>query len=325
MRSHQPPRRKRSGNSGPRSPSADNGRPLPKTQAVFFPFDLFGSAGSGAGVELLADAFREMLADNRRERVPTRAASYQKRVRPREFTFENLAAYDAWRTRGRQAIRRVFQNGDFLLWVTGNHLGVLPLYDELSRMAARDGGDTVVIQLDAHLDIYNLTDCTAELSHGNFLLHCDGPLPAIINFGARELLLRPDYVRQFYRSTFPAAELAVDPEPALRALRQASRSAKRVFIDLDCDVFDPAFFPAVTQATPFGLTPHLVLRILDAAWSERVVGVAVSEFCSGRDRNDQSLALLIWLLEYLLLKKYEAEPGAALVPRRSFVDKRSHF
>ena len=32
-----------------------------KTCAVFFPFDLFGSGGAGAGVDL--------LADNRRERV----------------------------------------------------------------------------------------------------------------------------------------------------------------------------------------------------------------------------------------------------------------
>src|SRR5262249_35482899 len=113
---------------------------------------------------------------------------------------------------------------------------------------------------------------------------------------------------------FAAAELAVDPEPALRAIGQASRSANRVFFDLDCDVFDPAFFPAVAQATPFGLSPHLVLRILDAAWSQRVSGVAVSEFCPGRDRNDQSLSLLIWLLEYVLLKKYEGKAGVAAIP-----------
>ena len=40
-----------------------------KTCAVFFPFDLFGSGGAGAGVDLLADELREILADNRRERV----------------------------------------------------------------------------------------------------------------------------------------------------------------------------------------------------------------------------------------------------------------
>src|SRR5213594_3617314 len=107
----QPQRRTRSRSPGQGPPRQRRGRSSSKTQAIFYPFNLFGSAGTSAGVELLADAFREMLADNRRERVPTRAASYQKRVRLREFTFENLADYDAWRTRGRRAIRRVFQNG----------------------------------------------------------------------------------------------------------------------------------------------------------------------------------------------------------------------
>src|SRR6266513_1487566 len=55
----------------PRSPFYP--APAVKTSAIFFPFDLFGSAGAGAGAELLAEAFQEMLADNRRERVPTRA------------------------------------------------------------------------------------------------------------------------------------------------------------------------------------------------------------------------------------------------------------
>ena len=84
-----------------------------------------------------------------------------------------------------------------------------------------------------------------------------------------------------------------------------SRLAQRVFIDLDCDVFDPAFFPAVTHPLPFGLNAQQVLHFIDAVWSERVIGAAVSEFDPGRDRNDQSLSTLVWLFEYLLLKRHE--------------------
>jgi arginase family enzyme len=273
------------------------------TTAVIFPFDLFGSAGAGAGAELLADALREMLADNRREQVPTRAAAYQDRVQLREFQFETLAAYQRWREQARQAVRRTFRRGDFLLWVTGNHLGVLPVYDELAAL----GPGTLVLQLDAHLDIYNLSDCTTELSHGNFLLHCAAPLPPIINVGTRELLLRPDYVRQYYQQTIPAAAVALDPEPALRQIREASRAAERVILDLDCDVFDPAFFPAVSHPLPFGLSPQQVLRFLDAAWSERVIGLSLAEFHPAHDQNDRSLATLLWLVEYLLLRRYEKQ------------------
>jgi arginase family enzyme len=274
-----------------------------KTSAVFFPFDLFGSAGTAAGAELLADAFREMLADNRREKVPTRARAYQNKVRVSEIGFETLAAYKDWRAEGRKAAGPALRKGEFLIWVTGNHLGVLPVYDEL---AARPS-ETLVVQLDAHLDVYNLTDCTAELSHGNFLLHCAGKLPPIINVGHRELLLRPAYVGRFYQSAWAAPTLAVDPEPALAEIRRAAGAADGVLIDIDCDVFDPAYLPGVAHPSPFGLSPSLVLRFLEAAWSGRVRGIALSEFDPARDQNDRSLATLIWLLEWLLLRRYEAD------------------
>jgi arginase family enzyme len=272
-----------------------------KTQVVVLPFDLFGSGGAAAGAQLLADALREMLADNKREQMPTRAGAYQQHVRIKEFTFETLKDYQDWRGRARQTARQAWRKGDFLLWIAGNHLGTLPVYDEMAQDAER----TLVVQLDAHLDIYNLSDCTAELSHGNFLLHSAGPLPGLVNLGHRELLLRPDYVQRYYHRTFSAAELAIDAEPAVAYLRKACGAAERVFLDIDCDVFDPAFFPALGHPLPFGLPPTLVLRLLDAAWSERVVGVGLAEFDPARDRSDRSLATLVWLVEYLLLRRYE--------------------
>jgi agmatinase len=275
--------------------------PTIKSSFIFFPFDLFGSTGAGAGAALLADELREILADNRRERVPTRARCYNDRVRLREFQFETLDAYADWRRLGRQAVRQVLRQGDFLFWISGNHLGALPVYDEL----AGSGDSPLVVQFDAHLDIHHFRDCTTELSHGNFLLHCEGTLPPLINVGHRDLLLTADYVGRYYRRTFSAAELAIDPQPALEELRQASRAAPRVFLDLDCDVFDPPSFPAVAQPVPFGLSPHLLLRLLDAIWAPNVMGFILSEFDPGRDHNDRSLATLVWLLEYLLLRRHE--------------------
>ena len=276
-----------------------------KTSALFFPFDLFGSGGTAAGVNLLADELREVLADNRRETVATRARSYTPHLRLRELTFTAMPAYAAWRRRGRQAVRQVLHRGDFLLWVTGNHLGALPVYDEL----AGAGGRALVVQLDAHLDIHHFRDCAPEPSHGNFLLHCDGPLPPLVNAGHRDLLLTPEYVARYYRQTFSAAELALDPGPALARLTAQANGPERIYLDIDCDVFDPAFFPAVSQPVPFGLSPHLVLRLLDAVWSPKVAGVLLSEFDPGRDRNDQGLATLVWLLEYLLLRRHEGAEG----------------
>jgi arginase family enzyme len=271
-----------------------------KTCAFFFPFDLFGSGGTADGPRLLADAFREMLADNKREKVPTRARAYAGKVRVEEFHFDTMPAYESWRSEARKAFRNAIQRGEFVLWMAGNHLGVLPVYEELGRKA-----DAVVIQLDAHLDIYNLTDCTAEMSHGNFLLHSSKPLPALINIGHRELLLRPKYISTYYRHAFAAADLALDPSQALECVRQVSAAADSVLIDLDCDVFDPAYFPGLTHPLPFGMSPQLVMRFLDAAWCGNIVGLAVSEFDPGRDQGDRGLATLVWLLEYVLLRRYE--------------------
>jgi arginase family enzyme len=269
-----------------------------KTEALVFPFDLFGSAGAARGAELLADALREMIADNKRERKPTRARAYAGKFCVREVPFTSLDDYQDWRQRGRQAVRRVFDKGDFLLWITGNHLGTLPVYEEL-------GSDALAIQFDAHLDIYNLTDCTSELSHGNFLLHSAEKVPGLINVGSRELLLTPGYISKYYQHIFPAANLAVDAEAPRRLLQQASLGSPRVVIDIDCDVFDPSVFPAVSQPAPFGLSQEQFLRLLDAAWSPRVVGVCLSEFDPARDRQDGCLALLTWLIEFLLLRLYE--------------------
>ncbi|MFL5244613.1 MAG: arginase family protein [Gemmataceae bacterium] len=271
-----------------------------RTAALFFPFDLFGSAGAGEGVLLLADALREILQDNRREKAPTRARSYARKVALEEFSFEDLPSYYDWQEKARAAIRKSLGK-DFLLWFTGNHLGALPLYEELSVQE----GESLILQFDAHLDIHHFDECSKELSHGNFLMHCSSPLPTVINVGHRELLLPADHIRKYYRDVIPAEQFTADSDAALMLLQEAAISADRVFIDIDCDVFDPAFFPAVNHRLAFGLSPAQVLRAINAVWSERVVGLSFSEFNPASDRDDLSLTTLIWLMEYLLIKRHE--------------------
>ena len=68
------------------------------------------------------------------------------------FTLDDLAL---WRERGRGIARSALKRGDFLLWASGNHLGILPVYDELTEKDC-------VLQFDAHLDIHHFSDCTEE-------------------------------------------------------------------------------------------------------------------------------------------------------------------
>ncbi|MFO0926614.1 MAG: arginase family protein [Gemmataceae bacterium] len=90
-----------------------------------------------------------------------------------------------------------------------------------------------------------------------------------------------------------------------RSCSRLADAADEVYLDIDCDVFDPVLFPAVGQPVPFGLAPPVVLAVIDAVWSDRVRGVFLSEFVPARDRDDGCLATLAWLIEHLLLRRYE--------------------
>ena len=135
---------------------------------------------------------------------------------------------------------------------------------------------------------------------------CTVPAPCrgVINVGHRELLLREEDIRQHYQAAFSAEALAIDPAPVLAEVKQGVETSP-VILDIDWDVLDAAFFPAVSRPVPIGLTPQQLLAVISAVWSDRVIGVALSEFDPGRDRNDQSLALVMWLVEWLLLKRYD--------------------
>ncbi|QEL13685.1 arginase family protein [Limnoglobus roseus] len=268
-----------------------------RTTAVVFPFDTFGNSGTGAGAELLGDVLREVLADTDAEKRATRPAVLRDKLKVKDFAFETMADVTAWRETGRQAAKKVLAAGDFLLWLGGNHLSVLPVYEELPP-------DTLVIQFDAHLDIYNLHDCTPELSHGNFLLHAERPLPRVVNVGSRDQFLMPRYVGRTFAEVFPAERIAADFAGVLQSLTEQAATASNIWIDLDVDAVDPLFLPAVCQPMPFGMTPQQLLAVLQAVWGDKVLGVSISEFAPGHDVRDAGLNLLGWLLEWLLLKRY---------------------
>jgi len=260
-----------------------------------FPFDLFGGAGTGAGAQLLGDAVNEILDDTEQETRPCRADCLRGNVEVRECEFETPAQVATWRATGRKAARSVRKAGDFHLWLGGNHLSVLPALEELGR-------DTLVIQFDAHLDVYGFHDTTTELSHGNFLKHFASPRPRLVNVGHRDLFLTPGEISETFEATFSAVDVATDAERVARELRELAAGAKRVWIDLDADALDPAAMPAVQQPLPFGLTALTFLKLLDAVWNDKVVGLSISEFDTGRDVRDTGLNLLGWLIEFVLLR-----------------------
>src|SRR5687768_11318057 len=117
---------------------------MPSTVLVF-PFDLFGAAGTGAGAQLLGDAVREIIDDTAAETRPCRADCLRGQLKVREEAFDTLEQVRDWRTRGRHLAGRALKAGDFLLWLGGNHLSVLPVLEELG---ADNPGGSLVVQFD---------------------------------------------------------------------------------------------------------------------------------------------------------------------------------
>lgn len=269
-----------------------------KTMILVCPFAGFGNPGTQRGAELLADAIREMLDDNQNERRPTRARAYQSQIELKELAFDTPADFADWQNQARRAIQVAMDAGYFLLWIGGNHLSVMPLYEELGRR-----GRSVVVQFDAHLDIYHHDDTKTELSHGNFIRYLPDPKPEIVNLGHRDLFLVDKEIHRHFTAAVGVAALMNDGWEA--TLAAGIRKAERYCIDIDWDVLDPAYFPAVDDSLPFGLSPQQLFRYLQLVRTGGACAVAMSEFNPARDDNDRSLQLAMWLIEQILLWKYE--------------------
>ena len=268
--------------------------------ATVFPFDLFGHAGTGNGARLLADMLYELLEDSLAETQPTRSEAIAKRLEIHECPFETLSELNDWLKTGRLFAERSLKKSQFSLWLSGNHLGVMPLFEKL-------GPDTLVLQFDAHLDCYDLDSTHKTLSHGNWLLHCKKLAPKIIAIGHRDLFVTKKQRESVFQACYPVEMIAESLESCLEAIKLQTDSAARVWIDLDLDVLDPAFAPGVSTPLPFGLTPQQLLRIIFGIWSHKIVGMSLSEFDPGRDQRDQTLELVGWLIERLLLRVVEPE------------------
>jgi agmatinase len=267
--------------------------------AIVFPFDSFGSAGTGAGALILGDILHEACEDAAEEEQETRLSAYTEQLEIVEAEFDTPQAISDWRSTGETYITTALQESDFTVWLSGNHLGVMPVFEELNA-------DDLIIQLDAHYDGYDLSDTSDELSHGNFLRFLPDERPKILHLGSRDLFLPTERALEFVDRIHTAEECHSDFERVLTTIRTMANQAERVWLDIDVDALDPAFAPGVILPMPFGFTAQQLWRILEAANTPKFVGMSLSEFSPGHDVRDTTLQLLAWFLERALLLKAES-------------------
>lgn len=270
-------------------------------RAFVFPFDSFGSSGTGAGAMALGDALREMRADFFHETVPTRAAAWAGELKIREVAFETPGAIARFRKTGRAMLRKPLANGDPVVWLSGNHLGAMPLLD----LAAADP-DTIVLQADAHLDIHAFGDSVETLSHGNYLRRLrwkPDATPRLVHLGHRDLLHKPEDIEPFIPHAISAEEIIADLGGTRGKVAALVADYDKVVIDIDVDVFDEGALPGSSRPVPCGLTPLQLWHVIKGIDPARVQALSISEYDPGRDDRDRGLAALAWLLERFLLWK----------------------
>ena len=169
--------------------------------------------------------------------------------------------------------------------------------NHLSAPCWKNGRETLVVQFDISSTRSDNTPGSRTASE-----HFEAARPQLVNVGHRDLFLTAREIAETFETVFSAEEIASDPDRVVAELKAKAESAKRVWIDLDCDAFDPTAMPAVQEPLPFGVAPQAFLKLLNAVWSENVVGLSVSEFDPGRDIRDGGLNLLGWFLEFMLLR-----------------------
>ncbi|MCS7021714.1 MAG: arginase family protein [Gemmataceae bacterium] len=267
---------------------------------VIFPFDQFGSAGTSHGAEALAEVVREIRQDAHRESQPCRTHVLRDVLALYHPSMTTPQHWQRWRQRGRRLFQRLRQRHPFILWLGGNHLSVFPVLEQLEP-------DTLVLQFDAHLDIHAFDQTMDYLSHGNYWRFLPAPLPVVWHLGHRDLFVSPQQTAPFFSRVYSAVDLQTRLPEITAHLHQQVRQSARIWIDIDVDVFDPAICPAVQQPLPFGLTATTFWPLWQVAFQGKVLGVSLSEFDPGRDRQEQSLHMLGWLIESLLLQVVEQQ------------------
>jgi len=275
---------------------------MTKTTAIIFPFDNFGNAGTGAGAQLLGDFLNELLDDNDEEDRPMRGNAYTENLFLQQVDFDSMEELADWRSEGRTRLKEAFRHDERVIWLGGNHLSVLPVYEELG------GKSNLVLQFDAHLDVHQMHDVNPNPANGNFLLHSKTAAPTVVNLGHRDLFLPAADVKKHFAAAYSALDVARDLNAVISDVKKRCTKAKRIWIDLDADVFDPPAMPGVHHKLPGGLTLLMLLQVLEQIWdSEKIVGISISEYDPAKDQEGIGANLLGWFLEWFLLKWYEAK------------------
>ncbi len=195
----------------------------------------------------------------------------------------------------RQIVHNLLKRGKFVVCLGGEHTSSLgPFHAFFDQY----GEALSVLQLDAHKDLRDsyLGD---PYSHASAIARALDFIPSIVQVGIRshsrqELQIgRPGQVHTFYAQAIKTGQIPDWQDRVLDALTDT------VYLNIDCDFFDPSVIPSVGTPEPGGFFWYETLAFLKRVCSEKkVVGFDLCEFAptDGLHYPDFTLARLIYKL-----------------------------
>jgi agmatinase len=152
--------------------------------------------------------------------------------------------------------------------------------------------DIAVLSFDAHMDLRDKY-LGLGLSHATFMRRLSDSLGAdrIVEVGVRALSKEElNYAHKENLRYITARDIKQQKiEQIVKDIQNTLSTFERIYLTIDMDVLDPSFAPAVGNPIPEGLSPHILLNILQSLCDHKIVGFDLVEVSPHYDSGTTSI------------------------------------
>ncbi len=164
------------------------------------------------------------------------------------------------------------------------------------------GVGTTVVDFDAHMDLRNEYN-DEPFSHASVMRRiseCVGP-DQIVQIGIRAVCKEElEFSRANLISTISALDIHREPiENSRGVLRKMLDRRQSIYLSIDMDALDPAYAPAVGNPEADGLSPHVLLSLVEEVCRHNVVAIDLTEVAPHYDSGATSVQAAKILFESL--------------------------
>ena len=171
------------------------------------------------------------------------------------------------------------------------------------------GVGTTVVDFDAHMDFRN--EYNGEyLSHASVMKRISEDIGSdqIVQIGTRAVCKEEmEFARDKRISTISTLDLHRKPiDSNLGTLRSVLDARRKLYVTLDMDVLDPAYAPAVSNPEADGLSPDILLSLLQEVCRYNVIAIDLTEMAPHYDTGATAVQAARLLFESLCYVESQA-------------------